>query len=67
MCKYRFELLLRTFYCSNNDECPTGDRLCRVRDLIDSLIDKYKCAMIPEEHMCIDESIILFVGRLSFK
>lgn len=67
MCRNRFELLLRTFHCSNNVECPKGDRLFKVRDLIDSLVDKYKCAMIPEEHMCIDESIIPFVGRLSFR
>lgn len=63
----RFELLLRTFHCSNNEECPRGDRLFKVRGLIDTLVDKYKFAMIPEEHMCIDESIIPFVGRLSFR
>lgn len=46
MCRNRFEILLRTFRCSNNDECPRGDRLYIVRDLIDALVDKYKLAMV---------------------
>jgi len=67
MCRNRFEILLRTFHCSNNNKCPRGDRLYKVRDLIDSLIENYKFAMIPEEKICIDESNIPFVGQLSFK
>lgn len=67
MCRNRFEILLRTFHCSNNNDCPRGDRLFKVRYLIDSLLDKYKIAVIPEEHMCIDELIIPFVERLSFR
>lgn len=44
------------------------DRLYKVRDLIDSLVEKYKWAMIPEEkNVYCNESIIPFVGRLSFK
>jgi len=31
------------------------------------LVSKYKSAYIPEEDLCIDESIIPFVGRLSFR
>lgn len=63
----RFELLLRTFHLSNNEECPRGDRLFKVQGLIDLLVSKYKSAYIPEEDLCIDESIIPFVGRLSFR
>lgn len=47
MCRNRFKILLRTFYCSDNNKCPRGDRLYKVRDLIDSLIENYKFAMIP--------------------
>jgi len=63
----RFELLLRTFHLSNNEECPRGDRLFKVQGLIDLLVSKYKSAYILEEDLCIDESIIPFVGRLSFR
>ncbi|KAL4154119.1 hypothetical protein QTP88_001952 [Uroleucon formosanum] len=63
----RFELLLRTFHVSNNHECPPGDRLFKVRGLVDLLVSKYKRAYIPEESLCIDESVIPFIGRLSFR
>lgn len=49
----RFEILLRTFHFSNDEVCTKGS--------------KYKSAFIPEEDLCIDESIIPFVGRLSFR
>ncbi|KAL5244229.1 hypothetical protein ACI65C_011639 [Semiaphis heraclei] len=42
----RFELLLRTFHVSNNHECPPGDRLFKVRGLVDLLVSKYKHTMI---------------------
>lgn len=67
MCRNRFEILLRTFHCSDNNKCPRGDRPYKIRDLIDSLVEKYKMAMIPEENMCIDESIIPFLNRLLLK
>ncbi|XP_060878192.1 uncharacterized protein LOC132950676 [Metopolophium dirhodum] len=63
----RFELLLRTFHVSNNHECPPGDRLFKVQGLVDLLVSKYKRAYIPEESLCIDESVIPFIGRLSFR
>lgn len=67
MTRKRFELLLYTLHCSNNDHCPPGDRLFKIRELLDLLLSKYKMARIPKESMCIDESIVPFVGRLSFK
>jgi len=63
----RFELLLRTFHVSNNHKCRPGDRLFKVRGLVDLLVSKYKRAHIPEESLCIDESVIPFIGRLSFR
>jgi len=67
MTRNRFELLLRTFHCSNNQTCPRGDRLYKVRGLVDMLVSKYKICNIPGENLCIDESVIPFVGRLSFR
>lgn len=63
----KFELLLRTFHVSNNHECPPRDRLFKVRGQVDLLVSKYKCAYIPKESLCIDESVIPFIGRLSFR
>lgn len=67
MTRNRFELLLRTFHCSNNETCPRGDRLHKIRGLVDLLVSKYKLCNIPGENLCIDESVIPFVGRLSFR
>lgn len=67
MTRKRFEILLRSFHCCNNDDCPPGDRLFKISGLLDLLLSKYKMARTPEESMCIDESIVPFVGRLSFR
>ncbi|CAI6377535.1 unnamed protein product [Macrosiphum euphorbiae] len=67
MTRKRFELLLRSFHCCNNDDCPPGDRLFKVSGLLDLLLSKYKMARTPKESMCIDESIVPFVGRLLFR
>lgn len=44
-----------------------GDRLFKIRELLGLLLSKYKMARTPNESMCIDESIVPFVGRLSFR
>jgi len=67
MTRNRFEIILRTFHCSNNAECPPGDRLFKIRNLVDLLVMKFKMWNVPSENMCIDESVIPFVGRLSFR
>lgn len=67
MKRKRFELLLRTFHCSNNALCPPGDRLFKVNKLLDLLLSKFKMTRAPKQSMCIDESMIPFTGRLSFK
>lgn len=67
MKRKRFELLLRTFHCSYNALCPPGDRLFKVNKLLDLLLSKFKMARAPKQSMCIDESMIPFTGRLSFK
>jgi len=66
MTRNRFELLLRTFHSLNNQTCPKGDRLYKVRGLVDMLVSKYKRCNIPGENICIAKSMNPFVGRLSF-
>lgn len=67
MTRNRFELLLRNFHFSNNQTCPRGDRPNSVRGLVDMLVSKYKLCNIQEKNVCIDESVIPFVERLSFR
>lgn len=67
MSRNRFELLLRMFYLANNEECPPNDCLHKIQSLIDILNSKFQRAMIPEENICIDETMIPFRGKLSFR
>lgn len=67
MTRNRFEIILRTFHYSNNAECTRGDRLYKIRNLVDLLVEKFKMWNMPSEKMYIDESVIPFVGQLSFR
>lgn len=57
MTRNRFEIILKTFHCSNNAECPPGDGLFKIRNLVDLLVIKFKMWNVPSENMCSDESV----------
>nr|CAI5836253.1 unnamed protein product [Callosobruchus analis] len=42
MPRNRFQLLLRMWHFSNNEDCPEGDRLYKIKPLLDALGRKYK-------------------------
>lgn len=61
----RFLLLLRALHFSDND--MTTDKLCKIRNLLDPLKTIFKTTFYPFQNLCIDESLVLWKGRLSFK
>jgi hypothetical protein len=72
MQRERFERLCKYFHCndtSNNPprRTPGHDKLCHVRPVLDAVsktcLDNYK----PPKEQTIDEGMIAFKGRLSFK
>nr|CAH7767752.1 unnamed protein product [Callosobruchus chinensis] len=67
MPRNRFELLLRMFHLANNEECPPNDRLHKIRCLIDMLNENFHRCIVPEESLCIDETMVPFRGKLSFR
>lgn len=67
MSRNRFELLLSMLHVSDNKKAPPDDRLYKIQPLIDILLHKYNSALIPEQNICIDESIVPFKGRLKFR
>ena len=67
MSRNRFELLLKVWHFSNNENCPENDRLYKIQPLVDALLTKYQDAYTPSKIICIDESLIPFRGRLLFK
>ncbi|XP_025425482.1 piggyBac transposable element-derived protein 4-like [Sipha flava] len=67
MSRNRFELLLSMLHVSDNSKARPDDRLYKIQPLIDLLVHKYNSALIPEQNVCIDESIVPFKGRLKFR
>ncbi|XP_029348597.1 piggyBac transposable element-derived protein 4-like, partial [Acyrthosiphon pisum] len=67
MSKNRFELLLSVLHFSDNNTATSYNRLYKIQPLIDLLVYKFNAALIPNDSMCIDESMVPFSGRLLFR
>jgi len=52
---------------SDNSKAPPNNRLYKIQPLVEILVNKYNNALIPEKNLCIDESMVPFLGRLSFR
>jgi len=66
MSRNRFELIVCMCHCSNNEN-PEHGKLSKIQKLIDLLVFNFQKCYIPEENVCIDESMVPFIGRLSFR
>ncbi|KAK7482349.1 hypothetical protein BaRGS_00026368, partial [Batillaria attramentaria] len=58
------------FHLANNEERPQGDhpdKLYKVRPLFDPLADAFTAAYTPQQDLSIDESMVPWRGRLSFR
>lgn len=53
-----FELILGFLHCGNNENTQNG-RLNKIQMLIDLLVHNFNKWYIPEEKVCIDESVDL--------
>ena len=63
----RFFLLLKFFHLANNEETVEADRLFKIREFVTMIREKCRLVYYPGENLCVDESLVLFKGRLSFK
>uniref|UniRef100_A0A803K9B9 PiggyBac transposable element-derived protein domain-containing protein n=1 Tax=Xenopus tropicalis TaxID=8364 RepID=A0A803K9B9_XENTR len=64
-------LLLRFLHFNDNTTAvapnePGYDRLYKLRPLIDSLSQRFAEVYTPSQNVCVDESLLLFKGRLKF-
>lgn len=66
MPRFRFESMLTLFHCANNENAQ-GGRLAKIQPLVQMMTVKFKQWYAPEEKLCIDESVVPFLGRLLFK
>lgn len=63
----RFEILLRTVHFADNNQAMAGDKLAKIKPLLDKLLKNYKDLYTPEEYVCVDETMLPYRGRLSIK
>ncbi|XP_030641170.1 piggyBac transposable element-derived protein 4-like [Chanos chanos] len=61
----RFFLLLRALHFS--DSSPSSDPLHKIRNILNSILKSFSHVFYPHKDLCIDESILKWKGRLSFK
>ncbi|KAG8238845.1 hypothetical protein J437_LFUL018294, partial [Ladona fulva] len=67
MSRDRYLMILRMLHFSNNNVPSDGDRLHKIRPVVDPLRRAFKNTLVPFQNLCIDESLMLFKGRLFFK
>ncbi|XP_067124403.1 piggyBac transposable element-derived protein 4-like [Centruroides vittatus] len=67
MSRSRFELLLRMLHFVNNLTIDPANRLSKFGNILQNLKASWKSYFYPYENVCIDESLFLWKGRLSFK
>jgi hypothetical protein len=63
----RFTMLLQYLHFNDNSDQVAGDRLYKIKPIINELRKKFGLLIIPHKNLCIDESLILSKDRLAFK
>lgn len=67
MSQDRFILIQRILHFSDNLNLCPGNRLVKIGTVVETLRKKFKSIFIPHQKLCIDESIVEWKGRLTFK
>ena len=63
----RFELLLRFWHFCNNEVAVEGNRLFKLKNICDALLKRFQALYTPGKEVSIDESMVLWRGRLIFR
>lgn len=63
MKKDRYISLLQMLYFHDNSETTNQNALIKIRSIIDRLRNSFSQLFYPYQHLCIDESLLLFKGR----
>ena len=67
MSRNRFQLLLSVLHFSNNETAESGNRLAKIQPLIDMLRKNFQNLFCPEEDVVIDETLVPWKARLTFR
>lgn len=64
---WRFVQLSRFLHFTNNEVVDKNDRMCKLRSIIDYLNEKFESIYTAEEYVSLDESLMKYKGRMSYK
>lgn len=67
MSRDRYRQILAFLHYNDYELEASNDKLTKLRPLLEHVINIFKTSYVPYEKLCIDESLILFKGRLMFK
>lgn len=68
MSRKRFEQILTFFHLNDNTQnTNSGDRLYKIRPLLDYIIPKFQSLYTPKQQLSLDEAMIPWRGRISFR
>jgi len=68
MGRSRYKVILQSLHFQNNQlNKPEGDCIWKLRPLYEMLTAKFTSVYAPEQDISIDESLLLYKGRLFFK
>lgn len=67
MARDRYIQILRFLHFHDNEDDSINHPLAKIKPLIDNLQAKFEGALIPGQNLCIDESLLLWKGKLRFK
>jgi len=67
-CDRYIQILRYLHFYDNEDDSEIVDHpLVKIKPVIDHLQSKFSAALIPGKNLCVDESLLLWKGRLRFK
>jgi len=67
MSRDRYKAILRYLHFNENEATDTGNREHKIKPVIDQLNEIFSRTLVPFQNLAIDESLVLFKGRLSVK
>lgn len=66
MSRNRFELIFKFSHFSDNEKALNDDRIYKVRNLVNKLVENFQKIDEPEEYLAVDETVVPF-RRLIFR
>uniref|UniRef100_A0A8C6NXJ7 PiggyBac transposable element-derived protein domain-containing protein n=1 Tax=Nothobranchius furzeri TaxID=105023 RepID=A0A8C6NXJ7_NOTFU len=67
MSRNRFQIIWKFLHYNDNANLDVNDKMYKVRPVLDYIVEKFKQMYQPDKNICIDEGMMLWRGRLSFR